>query len=145
MPETYGCSGNVSGLLCGELIPKVPVRTMQLNIVNRRHSVPGPLLQWHLDGNHKIIRWGFVIHGCDDGYSRRIMFLKASTNNKAHIMFNLFMGAVDKFGLPQRIWGDQKVENVDVAWFMLSKPARGPNRDSFIAGKSCHNQRIKRF
>ena len=40
------------------------LRTMQLNLVKRRHySVPSPLSLRHLDGNHKIIRWGFVIHG----------------------------------------------------------------------------------
>lgn len=51
------------------------LRTSQLNIVNRRHySVPGPRSFWNLDGNHKLIRWGFVIHGCVDGFSRRIMF-----------------------------------------------------------------------
>jgi transposase InsO family protein len=124
----------------------VLLRTMQLNLVKRRHySVPGPLSLWHLDGNHKIIRWGFVIHGCVDGYSRRIMFLKASTNNKASTVFTVFMEAVEKFGLPQRIRGDQGGENVDVAWFMFSNPSRGPGRGSFIAGKSCHNQRIERF
>ena len=99
------------------------LRTMQLNLVKRRHySVPGPLSLWHLDGNHKIIRWGFVIHGCVDGYSRRVMFLRASTNNKATTVFSLFMEAVEKFGLPRRVRGDQGVENVDVVWFMFSNP-----------------------
>ncbi len=122
------------------------LRTMQLNLVQRRHySVAGPLSLWHLDGNHKLIRWGFVIHGCVDGYSRRVMFLRASTNNKAITVFTLFMEATQKFGLPQRVRGDQGVENVDVAWFMFSNPSRGPGRKSFIAGKSCHNQRIERF
>lgn len=92
------------------------LRTMQLNLVKRRHySVPGPLSLWHQDGNHKIIRWGFVIHGCVGGYSQRVMFLKASTNNKANTVFSLFMEAVEKFGFPQRVRGDQGVKNVDVA------------------------------
>ena len=122
------------------------LRTMQLNLVHRRHySVAGPLSLWHLDSNHKLIRWGFVIHGCVDGYSRRVMFLRANINNKASTVFTLFLEAIEKFGLPQRVRGDQGVENVDVAWFMFSSPSRGPGRGSFIAGKSCHNQRIKRF
>lgn len=92
------------------------LRSMQLHLVRRRHySVPGPLSLWHLDGNHKIIRWGFVIHGCVDGYSRRVMFLRASTNNKANTVFTLFMEAVENFWLPRRVRGDQGIENVEVA------------------------------
>jgi hypothetical protein len=50
------------------------------------------------------------------------MFLRASTNNKATTVFSLFMEAVEKFGLPRRVRGDQGVENVDVVWFMFSNP-----------------------
>ena len=92
------------------------LRAFQLIVVNRRHyNVPGPRSLWHLDGNHNLIRWGFIIHGCVDGFSRRIMFLKRSTNNKAVTVLQLF-------GLPSRVRGDQGTENIEVAWCMFSHP-----------------------
>ena len=71
------------------------------------------------------------------------MFLKASTNNKANTVYHHFVEAISTFGLPQRVRGDQGVENVDMAWYMFTHPERGPDRGSFIAGKSCHNQSIE--
>ena len=86
-------------------------------------------------------RWGFVIHGAIDVYSRHIMLIRCSCNNKAASI----MEAVETFGLPHRVRGDRGVENVDVAWYMFNHPNRGPDRGSFIAGRSCHNQRIERL
>ncbi|KAG1781733.1 hypothetical protein EV702DRAFT_962652, partial [Suillus placidus] len=27
---------------------------------------------WHLDGHHKMIQWGVVVHGFIDGYCRTV-------------------------------------------------------------------------
>ena len=46
-----------------------------------QYDVPGPNALWHIDGLHKFIRWGFVVHGGIDGFSRLVVFLKCATNN----------------------------------------------------------------
>lgn len=44
----------------------------------RKYCVKRPNALWHLDGHHKLIRWGIVIHGVIDGYCRTVGALHAS-------------------------------------------------------------------
>ena len=111
----------------------------------RRYEVDSPNALWHLDGHHKLIRWRIVIHGGIDGYSRLIMYLQASPNNRAETTLAGFLKAVDEFGLPSRVRTDKGGENILVAQYMLAHPERGPGRRSIITGKSTHNQRIERL
>jgi hypothetical protein len=50
-------------------------------VQRRKYFVASPLSLWHLDGNHKLIRWRLVVHGGVDGYSRLPVYLHCSNNN----------------------------------------------------------------
>ncbi|VDI57833.1 Hypothetical predicted protein [Mytilus galloprovincialis] len=118
------------------------VRERQTGRLHRRvYNVMGPNHLWHIDTNHKLVRWRFVsIVGGIDGFSRLIMFLKCTDNNISETLLQCFLSGVDKFGIPNRVRSDKGMENVS-ADFMLSKKGL----DSMITGKSTHNQRIERL
>ena len=52
-------------------------------ISRRAYSVAGQDSVWHIDRHHSLVSWGFVIHDGIDGFSRLIVFLKCSTNNRS--------------------------------------------------------------
>ena len=55
----------------------------------------------------------------------------------------LFLRAIQSFGLPSRDRTDRGGENVG-NWQEMEQ-RRGPNRGSYLAGTSTHNQRIERL
>ena len=112
-------------------------------ISRRVYSVPGPNALWHIDGNHKMIRWRLVIHGGIDGFSRVITFIQCSNNNRADTVLESFILATQEYGMPSRVRSDLGGENVRVWQFM--EEIRGYNRASYIAGSSVHNTRIERL
>ena len=127
------------------LSPENAMRRWGMIIRRRQYHVPWPNSLWHLDGNHALIRWSFVVHGCIDGFSRRVIFLQCSTNNLSETVLSLFLDGIERDGglWPSRIRVDRGVENVLVCDAMVD--ARGEGRGSFIAGPSTHNQRIERL
>ena len=84
-----------------------------------------------------------MIHGGIDGFSRLVVLLQASTNNRADTVLILFMEAIQRYNLPSRVRSDRGLENIAVERFMIE--ARGTNRGSIITGNSVHNQRIERM
>ena len=113
-------------------------------VVSRRaYSVQGPNSLWHIDGHHNLVNWGFVIHGGIDGFSRLIVYLHSSNNNRMETVTHLFRSATERYDWPSRVRSDHGGENVGV--WQLMEEVRGPNRESFLAGTSVHNQRIDRL
>ncbi|XP_041912141.1 uncharacterized protein LOC121677456 [Alosa sapidissima] len=107
------------------------------------YRVAGPNSLWHLDGNHKLIRWRIVIHGGIDGFSRLVVFLKASNNNTSNTVLENFVEAINQHRVPSRVRCDYGRENNAVCLFM--EVFRGSNRGSAMRGRSTHNQRIERL
>ena len=65
-------------------------------IQRRVYTVPCPNYIWHIDSNHKLIRWKLVVHSAMDGYSRMLTFLQSSNNNRAVTVMDLFSTAISE-------------------------------------------------
>ena len=59
-------------------------------------------------------RWRLVVHGGIDGFSRLIVFLQCSSNNRSSTILRVFQNGVGQYGLPERIWSGRGGENVEV-------------------------------
>ena len=82
-----------------------------------------------------LIHFKIVIHCFIDGYSRYVLAIKASNNNRAATVLDLFInGVVDKHGLPSRVRGDHGTENLQVAQYMEN--TRGSGRGSYLWGRN---------
>lgn len=122
--------------------PNGPMSRFHPPIRRRVYSVPCPNYVWHIDGNHKLVRWRMVLHHAVDGYSRLVVFGACSTNNRASTVLQLYHQAVRKYGRPFRVRTDHGGENVDVWRDMIQ--AWGEEARSVIVGSSVHNQRVER-
>ncbi|XP_015122918.1 uncharacterized protein LOC107045241 [Diachasma alloeum] len=120
-------------------------------LTRRKYKVPGPNFLWHVDGYDKLKPFGFAIHGCIDGFSRKMLWLDVATsNNKPEIIAYYFLNTLNKFKLvPTLMRSDLGTENVLIE--RLQQGLRFYHDDqlsgtkSFIKGKSTSNQRIESY
>eukprot|EP00112_Aurelia_sp_Birch-Aquarium-sp1_P023636 Seg7107.2 transcript_id=Seg7107.2/GoldUCD/mRNA.D3Y31 product="hypothetical protein" protein_id=Seg7107.2/GoldUCD/D3Y31 len=115
----------------------------------RRYVAKGPNFIWHIDGNDKLLPFGFAIHGAIDGYSRKILWLLISpTSKNPAIIANHFLQLVKRIdGVPIKIRADRGVENSRIAgiqrFLRRNHNDESAGMGSFIFGKSTSNQRIE--
>ncbi|CAB3999994.1 PREDICTED: LOW QUALITY PROTEIN: uncharacterized protein LOC107355764 [Paramuricea clavata] len=89
-------------------------RLRQAHRLKRRNYInPGPNNCWHADGYDKLKPYGLPIHGCIDGFSRRVIWLKLEmSNNDPKVIGKLFRDAVIEVGgCPSILRTDRGTEN----------------------------------
>ncbi|XP_061170558.1 uncharacterized protein LOC133179892 [Saccostrea echinata] len=109
----------------------------------------GPNYIWHVDGYDKLKPFGFPIHGCIDGFSRRIMWLEVGpSNNDPEIVACNFVQTVATLrGCPRILQSDPGTENITMG--ALQCLYRNPEQDQSTARgcyrvtRSVFNQRIE--
>ncbi|CAL8373229.1 unnamed protein product [Arctogadus glacialis] len=79
---------------------RVALSFFVIHVFASLYSVRAPLSLWHVDTNHKLIRYNIVLFGAVGGYSRKIMCLNAATNNLASTAFAAFKQATERHGIP---------------------------------------------
>ena len=78
-----------------------------------QYICPGPNKVWRADGYDKIKPFGFPIHGCIDGYSRKVLWLYVTrSNNLPDNMAAYYLDAVREHGgCPLELYTDLGTEN----------------------------------
>ena len=89
------------------------------------------------------MRWRLVIHSGIGGFSRLVVFLKCSANNKVKTVLDSFYQAIQRYRTPLKIRTDHGTENIEVARYILEK--HGVEGNPVITDKSVHDQRIERL
>ena len=67
--------------LLRELDPDGVESRKKKRLRRRAYSTKGPNYIWHIDGHDKLKLFGFSIHGCIDGFSRRLIWLEVNATN----------------------------------------------------------------
>ena len=102
----------------------------------RTYVSPGPNFCWRMDGYDKLKPYGFSIHGCVDGLSRRILWLEVQrSNTNPRCVASYFVKHVEAaHGCPVRVYTDPGTENGLVARIQCYLRAEG--LDEYAGSKS---------
>lgn len=115
----------------------------------RKYKNQGPNSVWHIDGHDKLKPYGFCIHGCIDGFSRRIIWLEINCSNKLpEAIASFYLDACKELrGIPVKIKADDGTEHslIEPIHVYLSSLSRNIVEDSFSITTSPQNQRIESY
>lgn len=104
---------NVVQQLLKEIDPEGISMRRAHRLKRRAYHNLGPNYAWHCDGYDKLKPFGFPIHGCIGGGSRKILWLYVTrSNNQPSNIATYFLDAVDELGgCPTDLVTDLGTEN----------------------------------
>lgn len=128
--------------LMREMDPEGCEQRKSKSLKRRSYFSSGPNYTWHVDGYDKLKPYGFPIHGCIDGWSRKIMWLKVTkSNNHPDIIANFYLNCVAELGgCPVKLRTDCGTENGVMAAMQCTFQQ---DADAHKYGSSPANQRIE--
>ncbi|CAC5365818.1 unnamed protein product [Mytilus coruscus] len=138
--------------LCLRAIDSVGVESRRRHRLHRRsYFNSGPNYLIHIDGYDKLKSYCIAIHGDIDGYSRRILWLKAGpSNNNPRYIAKFYLNFVkESRRIPRVVRADAGTKNVIVRDLQIA--LRFDHGDamselrSFSTGRSTGNQRTERL
>ncbi len=104
-------------LLLKDLDPEGCSLRKRHRLRRRVYRNEGPNAAWHADGYDKLKPYGFAVHGCIDGWSRKLLWLLVTqSNNYPDNIACYFLEAVEKYGgCPMKVYTDLGTENSTMA------------------------------
>ena len=138
-------------LLVKELDLEGAILRKRRRLCRRKYSNAGPGFIWHIYGYNKLKYYGFSIHGCIDGFSRKILWLHVGASNKdPNVTAKLYLDTVSEFGgVPKYTSADDGTEHSIIEPMHIYLSSLDSNREesgvlkSFKIISSPKNQRIE--
>ena len=153
LTTTYGLrvSQNMTRLLLGLLDPEGVALRARGRLHRRQYVCRGPNDVWHIDGYDKLKPYGFAIHACIDGYSRKVLWLTVGvSNNNPSIIAGFYLKTIKRLQcVPRVVRSDRGTENGLVRLMQIAIRQNHNDRlsghRSFRYGRSTANQRAESF
>ncbi|KAH3708988.1 hypothetical protein DPMN_068448 [Dreissena polymorpha] len=148
LTEDHGLSVNRTELMqiMKHLSPHATEEQKAHRLQRSIYTVKGPNYLRHVDGCDKLKPFGFCIHGCIDGNSRRILWVEVkSSNTDPAIVTHYYLDCLKLIKLAPRILrADNGTKNSRLSFLLIRYFSTGSMAGikSLISRKSTANQRI---
>ena len=91
---------------------------------------------WHIDGNQKLMKWHFVVHGGIPAFTSHYI-PEVPHNNHAETVLSTFQLGVNRYGLPKKLCSYHGGENINVWRYIMT--AHG-HHQCVIVGSFTHDE-----